>query len=264
MTVALGASAYSAAVFHLMTHAFFKALLFLAAGSVIIGMHHEQDIRHMGGLRKYMPITWITSLIGSIALIGIPGFAGFYSKDTIIEAVKMSHTPGAGFGYFAVAVGVFITAFYSFRMYFLVFHGEPRFKAVAHHAAVVDTTIADDESAHGAEEAQHHDDHAHGGPPHETPWVITVPLVLLAIPSVVIGAMTIGPMLFGDFFKGSIVVLEAHDVVGEIGREYHGWLPMALHGLTQLPFILAVGGVALAWFFYLRRPDLPDLVAERA
>jgi len=254
MTVALGVSAYSAAVFHLMTHAFFKALLFLAAGSVIIGMHHEQDIRKMGGLSKYMPITWITSLIGSIALIGIPGFSGFYSKDTIIEAAKLSHLPGAGFAYFAVAAGVFITAFYSFRMYFLVFHGKPRF----------DTNPA---PAHGhATDPEHDDEHAddhHGGPPHETPWVVTLPLVLLAIPSVIIGAMTIGPMLFGDFFKGAIFVAESHDVVGEIGKEFHGALGMALHGMTQLPFILAVAGVALAWFFYLRRPDLPEAIAAR-
>jgi NADH-quinone oxidoreductase subunit L len=262
MTVALGASAYSAAVFHLMTHAFFKALLFLAAGSVIIGMHHEQDIRHMGGLRKYMPITWITALIGSFALIGAQGFSGFYSKDSNIEAVHHSHIPGAGFAYFCVAAGVFITAFYSFRMYFLVFHGRPRFATEAHYAAHVNThspKIAandqegDDEHAHAA----------HAGPPHETPWVVTLPLVLLAIPSVIIGAMTIGPMLFGDFFKGAIVVLENHDVLAEVGKEYHGPVAMALHGLTQPPFWLALAGVALAWFLYLKRPDLPDLIAER-
>jgi len=246
-------------VFHLMTHAFFKALLFLAAGSVIIGMHHEQDIRHMGGLRKYMPITWITSLIGSIALIGIPGFSGFYSKDTIIEAVHLSHIPGAGFAYFAVAAGVFITAFYSFRMYFLVFHGAERFPTSTHHAAHVDTSAHDKE--HDDEHAGDHG--AHAGPPHETPWVVTVPLVLLAIPSVVIGAMTIGPMLFGDFFKGSIFVAESHNVLAEVGKEFHGAWAMALHGLTQLPFILAVAGVALAWFFYLKRPDLPDAIARK-
>ncbi|MEO7762553.1 MAG: NADH-quinone oxidoreductase subunit L [Casimicrobiaceae bacterium] len=252
MTVALGASAYSAAVFHLMTHAFFKALLFLAAGSVIIGMHHEQDIRKMGGLRKYMPITWITSLVGSLALIGVPGFAGFYSKDSIIEAVQLSHTPGAGFAYFAVAAGVFITAFYTFRMYFLVFHGKPRFStdAPAHNAHV----------AHGDEG---HDEHHHGGAPHETRWVVTLPLVLLAIPSVVIGAMTIQPMLFGDFFKGVIAVAENHNVLEEIGKEFHGVIPMALHGLTQLPFWLALAGVVLAWFFYLKRPDIPDAIATR-
>jgi NADH-quinone oxidoreductase subunit L len=260
MTVALGASAYSAAVFHLMTHAFFKALLFLAAGSVIIGMHHQQDIRYMGGLRKYMPITWITSLIGSIALIGIPGFSGFYSKDTIIEAVHLSRIPGAGFAYFAVAAGVFITAFYSFRMYFLVFHGAERFPTSTHHAAHVDTSADDHE--HDDEHASGHG--AHAGPPHETPWVVTLPLVLLAIPSVVIGAMTIGPMLFGDFFKGSIFVAESHNVLAEVGKEFHGALAMALHGVTQLPFFLALAGVALAWFFYLKRPDLPEVIAQKA
>jgi len=225
----------------------------------------------MGGLRKYMPITWITSLIGSIALIGAPGFAGFYSKDSIIEAVHLSHIPGAGFAYFALVAGVFITAFYSFRMYFLVFHGTPRFDASERHAAHIDThacmTPAEQQGAHdlgheaGHEEA--HDEHAPGGPPHETPWVVTLPLVLLAIPSVVIGAMTIQPMLFGDFFKGAITVLEPHNVLEEVGREFHGWLPMALHGLTQMPFWLALAGVVLAWFFYLKRPDIPDTIANR-
>ncbi|HRL52815.1 MAG TPA: NADH-quinone oxidoreductase subunit L, partial [Acidovorax temperans] len=188
MTVALGASAYSVAVFHLMTHAFFKALLFLGAGSVIMGMHHNQDIRWMGGVRKYMPITWITSLLGSLALIGTPLFSGFYSKDSIIEAVHFSHLPAAGFAHFAVLAGVFVTAFYSFRMYFLVFHGKERFdqNPDAHHG-----------DHHG------HDDHHE---PHESPWVVTVPLVLLAIPSVVVGFMFIQPMLFGDFFKDVIFV----------------------------------------------------------
>src|SRR3954467_3838752 len=182
MTVALGASAYSVAVFHLMTHAFFKALLFLAAGSVIIGMHHNQDIRWMGGVRKYMPITWITSLLGSLALIGTPFFAGFYSKDSIIEAVHHSHVAGSGFAYFAVIVGVFVTAFYSFRMYFLVFHGKENF----HHKPFP----PEDDEQHGHDD--HGDHHAHV--PHESPWVVTAPLVLLAIPSVVIGFMTIQPM----------------------------------------------------------------------
>ena len=253
MTVALGVSAYSAAVFHLMTHAFFKALLFLAAGSVIIGMHHQQDIRKMGGLRKYMPITWITSLIGSLALIGTPGFAGFFSKDSIIEAVYHSQIPGAGFAYFCVVVGVFVTAFYSFRMYFLVFHGKERFDTSPHEVA--------GHGDHGAD-AHGRDDH-HGGPPHETPWVVTVPLILLAIPSVFVGAMTIGPMLFGNFFKGVVFVSEKHDVLGEMGREFHGWLGMTIHGLTALPFWLAAAGVALAWFFYLRRPDIPEMLARR-
>jgi NADH-quinone oxidoreductase subunit L len=246
MTVALGASAYSAAVFHLMTHAFFKALLFLAAGSVIIAMHHQQDIRHMGGLRKYMPITWITALIGSLALIGTPGFSGFYSKDSIIDAVHHSQIPGAGFAYFAVVAGVFVTAFYSFRLYFLVFHGKPRF----------DTSAADHDHNHDGA-------HGHAGPPHETPWVVTVPLILLAIPSVVIGWLTIQPMLVGDFFKDAIAVAANHDTLEEMAREFHGSFGMAVHGLTQLPFWLALAGVALAWFFYLKRPDIPEMLKTR-
>jgi len=245
MTVALGASAYSVAVFHLMTHAFFKALLFLAAGSVIIGMHHDQDIRNMGGLRKYMPITWITSLVGSLALIGTPLFAGFYSKDSIIEAVHESHLAGAGFAYFAVAAGVFVTAFYSFRMYFLVFHGEERFR----HKPFPPEAHDD----HGA-----HDDHHEPHEPHESPAVVWVPLVLLAIPSVVIGYMTIGPMLFGDFFKDAITILsERHPGLEELAKEYHGPLAMAVHSLTGPIFWLALAGVVVAWFFYLRRPDIP-------
>ncbi len=244
MTVALGASAYSVAVFHLMTHAFFKALLFLAAGSVIIGMHHEQDIRNMGGLRKYMPITWITSLLGSLALIGTPLFAGFYSKDSIIEAVHASRLPGAGFAYFAVVAGVFVTAFYSFRMYFLVFHGEERFR-------------------HKPFPGEH--DHHHAAtPPHESPWVITAPLILLALPSVVIGYMTIGPMLFGDFFKGSIVVdAVRHPAMAEMAGEFHGAWAMAMHSLTTLPLWLAVGGVAAAWWFYLKQPAIPAALKAR-
>jgi NADH-quinone oxidoreductase subunit L len=250
MTVALGASAYSVAVFHLMTHAFFKALLFLAAGSVIIGMHHDQDIRNMGGLRKYMPITWITSLLGSLALIGTPFFAGFYSKDSIIEAVHASHLPGAGFAYFSVTAGVFVTAFYSFRMYFLVFHGDERFR----HKEV-----------HGADEDPHHpahgDEHAD---PHETPWVVTAPLVLLAIPSVVIGFMTIGPMLYGDFFKDSIAVLaEKHPAMEEMAKEFHGAVAMGVHGLMSLPFFLALAGVVLSYVFYLVRPSVPAALKER-
>src|SRR3990167_5950814 len=219
MTVALGASAYSVAIFHLMTHAFFKALLFLAAGSVIIAMHHNQDIRYMGGLRKYMPITWITSLIGSLALIGTPFFSGFYSKDSIIEAVALSHLSGSGFAYFAVVAGVFVTAFYSFRMYFLVFHGKERF----HHKPFP-----------GPDE--HHDEHGEHHDPHESPWVVTAPLILLAIPSVVIGFMTIGPMLFGDFFKDSIIVnLERHPAMAVMAESFHGAVAMAVHGLTTLP-----------------------------
>ncbi len=252
MTVALGASAYSVAIFHLMTHAFFKALLFLGAGSVIIGMHHDQDIRNMGGLRKYMPITWITSLVGSLALIGTPFFAGFYSKDSIIEAVKFSHIPGAGFAYFAVLAGVFVTAFYSFRMYFLVFHGEERFG-----------------KAHHGHDDHHDDDHHHHGlapgqKPHETPWVVTLPLVLLAIPSVIIGFIAIEPMLFGDYFKGVIHVDAArHPAMAELAHHFHGATAMATHALTTAPFWLAVSGVAVAWFFYLKRPDIPAAIKAR-
>jgi NADH-quinone oxidoreductase subunit L len=251
MTVALGASAYSVAVFHLMTHAFFKALLFLAAGSVIIGMHHDQDIRNMGGLRKHMPVTWITSLLGSLALIGTPLFAGFYSKDSIIEAVHATHLPGTGFAIFAVTAGVFITAFYSFRMYFLVFHGKERF----HHKPFP----PEDDHAHD----DAHDDHGHAHAPHESPWVVTLPLVLLAIPSVVIGYLTIGPMLFGDFFKDAIFVnAEHHPAMEELAKEFHGAGTMALHALTSLPFILALAGVVVAWWFYLIQPAIPAAIGR--
>ena len=253
MTVALGASAYSVAIFHLMTHAFFKALLFLAAGSVIIAMHHVQDIRQMGGLRKYMPITWFTSLVGSLALIVFPLFSGFYSKDTIIEAVALSHLPGAGYAYFCVIVGVFVTAFYSFRMYFLVFHGEERLgKVVASHDV--------DQDSHDHHADEDHDSHhglSPGQKPHESSWVVTVPLILLAIPSVFIGYITIDPMLFGDFFKGVIYFSEQHNVMAELADEFHGAMAMALHGFTSLPFFLAMGGVSLAWFFYMVAPSVP-------
>ncbi|MBK7508898.1 MAG: NADH-quinone oxidoreductase subunit L [Comamonadaceae bacterium] len=247
MTVALGASAYSVAVFHLMTHAFFKALLFLGAGSVIMGMHHNQDIRWMGGVRKYMPITWITSLLGSLALIGTPLFAGFYSKDSIIEAVHASHLPAAGFANFAVLAGVFVTAFYSFRMYFLVFHGKERYdqNPDAHH-----------DDHHG-----HHDSHH---VPHESPWVVTVPLVLLAIPSVVIGFMTIQPMLFGEFFKDSIWVDAAkHPVMVELAEGFHGPVQMALHAFTTAPFWLALAGVGAAYYLYMVNTALPAAIQSR-
>ena len=249
MTVALGASAYSVAVFHLMTHAFFKALLFLAAGSVIMGVHHNQDIRWMGGLRKYMPITWITSLLGSLALIGTPLFAGFYSKDSIIEAVHFSHLPGAGFAHFAVLAGVFVTAFYSFRMYFLVFHGKERFdqNPDAHHGH--------DDHGHG------HDDH-HG--PHESPWVVTAPLLLLAIPSVVIGFMTLQPMLFGEFLKDAIVVDAAkHPAMAELAKMIHGPLQMAGHAFFTAPLYLALAGVALSYYMYMVNPALPAAIKAR-
>ncbi|NMM87781.1 NADH-quinone oxidoreductase subunit L [Rhodococcus sp. SRB_17] len=250
MTVALGASAYSVAVFHLMTHAFFKALLFLAAGSVIIGMHHNQDIRWMGAVRKYMPITWITSLLGSLALIGTPLFSGFYSKDSIIEAVHASQLPAAGFAHFAVLAGVFVTAFYSFRMYFLVFHGKERYdqNPDAHHHA------ADEEP----DPHHHHDDHSK---PHESPWVVTVPLVLLAIPSVVIGFMTIEPMLFGDFFKDAIFVDSAkHPAMAALAEFFHGPMAMALHGFSTAPFWLALAGVALSYYMYMVNPALPAAI----
>jgi NADH-quinone oxidoreductase subunit L len=257
MTVALGASAYSVAVFHLMTHAFFKALLFLAAGSVIIGMHHDQDIRKMGGLRKYMPITWITSLIGSLALIGTPFLSGFYSKDSIIEAVHASNLPGAGFAYFAVVAGVFVTAFYSFRMYFLVFHGEERFgKAHDHHGH--DAAHAHDDADDHGHADEHHHGLAPGQKPHETPWVVTLPLVMLAIPSLVIGYFAIDPMLYGDFFKGVIFVNhEAHPAMEVMKEEFHGAVAMGIHSLTTLPFLLALAGVVVSWYFYLVKPSIP-------
>ncbi len=242
MTVALGASAYSVAVFHLMTHAFFKALLFLAAGSVIMGLHHNQDIRWMGAVRKYMPVTWITFLLGSLALIGMPLFSGFYSKDSIIEAVHASTLPAAGFAHFAVMAGVFVTAFYSFRLYFLVFHGKERYdqNPDAHH----------DDDAHG------HDNH--DSKPHESPWVVTVPLVLLAIPSVVIGFLTIGPMLFGDFFENVIFVnVASHPATSELAENFHGPIAMVLHGLTALPFWLALAGVASSYYMYMVNPAMP-------
>jgi NADH-quinone oxidoreductase subunit L len=242
MTVALGASAYSVAVFHLMTHAFFKALLFLAAGSVIMGVHHNQDIRWMGGLRKYMPITWITALLGSLALIGTPLFAGFYSKDSIIEAVHFSHIPGSEFAHFSVLAGVFVTAFYSFRMYFLVFHGKERFdqNPDAHHG----------HDAHG-----HHEEHL---VPHESPAVVWVPLVLLAIPSVVIGFLTIEPMLFSGLLKDAIAVdNDKHQAMANLAREFHGPAEMALHALTTAPLWLALAGVVSAWYLYLVNPALP-------
>lgn len=251
MTVALGVSAYSVAVFHLMTHAFFKALLFLGAGSVIIGMHHDQDIRNMGGLRKYMPITWITSLLGSLALIGTPLFSGFYSKDSIIEAVHASNLWGSGFANFSVLAGVFVTAFYSFRMYFLVFHGKENFR----------------HKPFPGEHDHHDDEHGHHEPhvPHESPWVVTAPLVLLAIPSVLIGYLTIGPMLHGDFFKDAIFVDAArHPAMTELSEAFHGAAAMASHGLMTAPFWLALAGVVTAWFFYMKAPAIPAAIKARS
>jgi NADH-quinone oxidoreductase subunit L len=300
-------------MFHLMTHAFFKALLFLAAGSVIIGMHHEQDMRKMGGLAKHMPWTAATSWIGSLALIGTPFFSGFYSKDAIIEAVGESHRWGATYAYYCVLAGVFVTALYSFRMIFMTFHGPERWKeAMAHghdthahpaptaalaalgiggtvpptahgananvphapanaqkasHSHDLDAGKAHVSASHAREDEVHEEpdshDH-HGGPPHETGWVIRGPLIALAIPSVIIGALTVGQFLFGDFFKGSIFVLEHNDVIGEMAHEQHSpiWLNFALHGFTSLPFYLAAAGVLTAWVFFLWKPSLADSFAK--
>jgi NADH-quinone oxidoreductase subunit L len=256
MTVALGVSAYSGAVFHLMTHAFFKALLFLGAGSVIIGMHHEQDMRYMGGLRKYMPITWITMWIGSLALAGTPFFAGFYSKDAIIEAVGESHRWGAGYANFCVLAGVFVTSLYSFRLLYMTFHGKERFTVGhAHH----------DDHGHAAHADEHKEDPQHvpgqlDHAPHESPWVVTLPLILLAIPSVLVGYFTVGPMLFGNWFGGAIQVAEANDVLGELAHEFHGAMQMALHGFAAAPFWLAFAGFAVATYLYLINPRASETV----
>jgi NADH-quinone oxidoreductase subunit L len=241
MVTALGASAYAAGIFHLMTHAFFKALLFLAAGSVIIAMHHDQDIRNMGGLRKYMPITWITALIGSLALIGFPGFSGFFSKDAIIEAVGASHVFGSSYASVLLTLGVLVTALYSFRMYFLVFHGEERMD----------------------EHTRHH--------LHETPWVVTVPLILLAIPSVFIGWYTIEPLLVGDWFSSGswhpIVVHHEHDTLHHLAEHWHGPAAFVLHGMTALPFFLAMAGLIGAavvwWYLFGRNPRLDEEIQAK-
>lgn len=254
MTVALGVSAYAGAIFHLMTHAFFKALLFLAAGSVIIAMHHEQDMRKMGGLKKYLPITYWTCLIGSLALIGFPGTSGFFSKDALIEAVHASSIPGATYAYWCVFLGVFVTAFYSFRLVFMTFHGPERFGDAAH---------ADHGHGHDAHSHDHADEHGHGhhGKPHESPWVVTLPLILLAIPSLFIGWFTIGPVLFGDYFGGAIFVSQQRDVLAHVGEEFHGPAAFTLHALQQPPVYLALLGVLAAWFLYIRRPELPGRIA---
>ena len=249
MTVALGASAYSVAMFHVMTHAFFKALLFLAAGSAIIGMHHDQDMRHMGNLKKYMPITWLTMLLGNLALIGTPFFSGFYSKDSIIEAAKLSNLPGSGFAYFAVLASVFVTAFYAFRQYFMVFHGKEKWRELPEH-----------------HDDHHSDGHHHGlgkhDNPHESPWVVTLPLVLLTIPSVIIGYIAIEPMLYGDFFKGVIFVNhEAHPTMHLMKEEFHGALAMVSHSLHSPVLYLAVAGVVSAWVLYIKAPGLPAKIA---
>ncbi|HTS24145.1 MAG TPA: NADH-quinone oxidoreductase subunit L [Casimicrobiaceae bacterium] len=250
MTVSLGVSAYPAAIFHLMTHAFFKALLFLAAGSVIIAMHHEQDMRNMGGLRRYMPVTYWTALVGALALCGIPPFAGFFSKDAIIEAAELSHVTGHGYAAFAVTIGVFITALYTFRMLFLTFHGEERFRHAAAHADAI-------------EEPGHDAEHAHGDP-HESPWVVTLPLVLLAIPSIYSGWAYVDRVLFGGYFGSSIAIAPQHAGLATMAEEWHGPWAFVLHGLGTLPFWLAVAGIACAWFFYVLRADLPNRIAERS
>jgi NADH-quinone oxidoreductase subunit L len=251
MTVALGASAYSAAMFHLMTHAFFKALLFLGAGSVIIALHHEQDMRRMGGLRKYMPWTYATVLIGAIASAGVPGFAGFFSKDAIIEAVSLSHTPGAGFAWLMVTLCVFVTAFYTFRLVFYAFHGKERFGAHPEE--------------HGAKpavaEEPHHHEEIHR--PHESPPVVTVPLVLLAIPSILAGYV-IGPVLYGGYFGNAIVIAPEHAGLKEMASEFHGAWAMMLHGLGTLPFWFAAAGIVVAWYLYILRPELPGQLRARA
>jgi NADH-quinone oxidoreductase subunit L len=249
MTVALGASAYSVAIFHLMTHAFFKALLFLAAGSVIIGMHHDQDIRNMGGLRKYMPITWITSLIGTLALVGTPFFAGFFSKESIIDAVKYANVTGASFAYWSVLIGVFITSFYSFRMYFLVFHGKERWGTNDH------SEDAEDDHGHDP----HHGLNA-GDKPHESPWVVTLPLILLAIPSVVVGCVAINAFIAGDFFKDVIYVDPKHPAMGVLQEHFHGFYAMAMHSVQTIPFWLMVAGAVVAAIFYLFAPGIPATI----
>jgi NADH-quinone oxidoreductase subunit L len=237
MTVALGASAYSVAIFHLMTHAFFKALLFLGAGSVIMGMHHDQDIRNMGGLRKYMPITWITFLIGTLALVGTPFFSGFYSKEHIIEAAASANVWGASFAKYATLIGVFVTSLYSFRVYFLVFHGKERFDVSGH-------------AAHG------HD----GGVPHESPWVVTLPLVLLAVPSLFVGAWLVDSLLFGSYFKGAIVVAAQHPAMTDLASRWHGWVAYGLHAFSTVAFWLVVAGAVTAWYCYLINPKVPAAI----
>ena len=246
MTMALGASAYSAAIFHLMTHAFFKAVLFLGAGSVIIAMHHEQDMRRMGGLRKYMPITYATVLIGALANAGLPPFAGFFSKDSIIEALHLSATPGASIAYALALAGVFVGGLYSFRLVFFAFHGKERFA----------------EGGHGHDDHEHDDHgHGHGHAPHETPWVVTLPLVLLAIPSVFIGWFAIAPMLYGDWFGPAIAPTAT---MAAMAKSFHGAWAMVLHGLMTPPFWLALAGAATAWYCYIARPDLPAVIKAKA
>jgi len=262
MTVALGVSAYAGAVYHLMTHAFFKALLFLAAGSVIIGMHHEQDMRRMGGLKKYMPITYWCSLIGTLALTGFPFLSGYYSKDSIIEAAHEAakHTGSAihWYGYLAVLLGVAVTSFYSFRLLYLTFHGKERF-----HDKVTDHYVPPEADSPEHEHELEHDHGAHHHTPHESPWVVTLPLILLAIPSILVGYFTVGPMVFGDFFAGAIHVRDAHDWLGSWGREhFHGALAFGLHFVAAPAFWLAFAGFAAATYIYLFNPSIAERAAK--
>src|SRR5471030_2269090 len=255
MTVALGASAYSVGMFHLMTHAFFKAVLFLGAGSVIIALHHEQDMRKMGGLRKYMPITYLTVLIGALANAGIPPFAGFFSKDSIVEALQIAHTPGHTLAYVLALAAIYVGGLYSFRLVFFAFHGEPRFDT--HDAHATHEVAHGKDKAVGVEEPGHEEMH---GPPHESPWVVTLPLILLAIPSVVIGALTIAPMLYGGWFDGAIAKTETME---EMASEFHGWWPMVLHSIASVPLWLALAGAATAWFFFIKRPELAGVARRK-
>ncbi|MFH0935227.1 MAG: NADH-quinone oxidoreductase subunit L, partial [Pseudomonadota bacterium] len=247
MTVALGASAYSVGIFHLATHAFFKAVLFLGAGSVIIALHHEQDMRKMGGLRKYMKITYWTMFIGALANAGLPPFAGFFSKDSIIEAVHLSHTPGAGFAHLMLLAGVFVGGLYSFRLIFYTFHGKERFGA--------------HDAGHGHAAAGHAAGHDHA--PKESPWVVTLPLVLLAIPSVAAG-WTIGTVLYGGYFGSAIFIAPEHEGLAEMAKEFHGVIGMILHGFTTLPFWFALAGAATAWYLYIANPELPAVLRRKA
>jgi NADH-quinone oxidoreductase subunit L len=248
MTVALGASAYPVAIFHLMTHAFFKAVLFLGAGSVILALHHEQDMRRMGGLRKYLPITYWTMVVGSLANAGLPPFSGFFSKDSVIEALQASTTAGHTFAYVLALGGVFVSALYSFRLLFFAFHGAERFEADGHAAP----------DGHGAEEPHHEAFH---GKPHESPWVVTLPLILLSVPAVVIGAIAIGPMLYGGWFGNAIAPTKTME---EMAGEFHGALGMVVHSLASWPLWLALAGIAVAWYLYIARPDLPAVVKRKA
>jgi NADH-quinone oxidoreductase subunit L len=252
MTVALGVSAYAGAVYHLMTHAFFKALLFLGAGSVIIAMHHEQDMRYMGGLGKHMKITCLTMWVGALALCGVPFFSGFYSKDAIIEAVHESHRWGSGYAYFCVLVGAFVTATYTFRQMYMTFHGKERFKVVEHHG-------------HDHHD-DHHDDHEHHEPgvlhhpPKESPWVVTLPLILLAIPSMFVGWFTVKPMLYGGWFGGAIHVDEANNVLAEVGKDFHTWWQTGIEGFGQPPFWLVLAAFAITTYIYLFNLQLADKI----